>query len=405
MPRHARQPSRLLAAAALALLALLPAAAAADHRVDFTLDLGPEIAAGRFDPAHDAVGLRGAAAPLSWQQTLPAHAVGDGRYEAVVDFADDAGQGQPLTYKFKIDRPGAPPDAGWEPGPNRTLRLAGAAQRVERAFGAEVAAPPLSRVGTIERLAPLPSRFIGARGLQVWLPPGYADHPAQRYPVLYLHDGQNVFDAAAAGAEWQVDEAAQAGVEAGRLRPFIVVAVDNTAERLADYTPTAARGADGQLHGGQGPAYAHYLVEELKPYIDAHFRSLPDAAHTAVGGSSLGGLISMWLALHHADVFGAALVVSPSVWWDERRLLRDVAATQWPDARRPRVWLDIGTREGDGTVPDARALRDALRARGWSDATLAYLEAPGATHDEASWAARVPAMLDFLYRAEPAAAQ
>jgi len=388
-----------------AILALVTGAAQAQHCVDFTLDMSAEIAAGRFDPAHDAVGLRGAAAPLGWQATLAAHAVGDGRYALRVDFAEDAAHGQPLQYKIKIDHPGAGPDEGWESGANRTLLLAGAAQRVERAFDSQAAPPPLSRVGDIERLPALPSRFIAPRGLQVWLPPGYAAQPQQRYPVLYLHDGQNVFDAAAAGAEWQVDEAAQAGVSSGRLAPFIVVAIDHTADRIGDYTPTAmlltaARSGlpEDRRMGGHGPDYARYLLEELKPFVDAHYRTLPDAAHTSVGGSSLGGLMSMWLALHHPEVFGAALVVSPSVWWDDAFLLRDVEATHWPDARRPRLWLDIGDGEGAEAVPAVRALRDALLARGWSDATLRFTVAPGATHDEASWALRVPAMLDFLYR-------
>ena len=393
--------ARILAAAAV----LVATAVQAQHRVDFTLDLQPEIAAGRFDPMVDAVGLRGAAAPLSWQTTLLAHAVGPGRYAVSVEFAEDASHGQPLQCKFKIDHPGAEPDAGWEDGPNRTLALTGATQQVERAFGSAVAPPPLSRVGNIQRLAPLPSRFVAARAVQVWLPPGYNAHPQQRYPVLYLHDGQNVFDAGAAGAEWRVDEAAQEGVESGRLVPFIVVAVDHSDDRFRDYTPTGVwlsaartgRAHDG-MQGGRGADYAHYLIDELKPFIDTHYRTLTDAAHTAVGGSSLGGLMSMELALHHADVFGAALVVSPSVWWDNAFVLRDVNARSWPDAHRPRIWLDIGGREGDGAVPAVRQLRDAMRAHGWDDTTLTYLEVSDAAHDEASWAQRVPAMLDFLYR-------
>ncbi|HEY4083402.1 MAG TPA: alpha/beta hydrolase-fold protein [Burkholderiaceae bacterium] len=390
------KPSRFARSASALLLALACAAAHAQHRVDFTLDLNAEIAAGRFDPAKDQVGLRGATPPLDWGRTLTAHAVGGGRYALTIDFAQDASHGQPVQYKIKIDHPGGAPDAGWEQDGNRTLMLMAKAQTVERAFGSAVAAPPLSRVGTIERLAPLPSKFLPPRGVQVWLPPGYAQHPQQRYPVLYLHDGQNVFDAAAAGAEWRVDESAQAGVESGQLAPFIIVAVDNTAARMDEYTPVSMIN-DGKSVGGKAPAYARYLIEELKPFIDAHYRSLPDAAHTAVGGSSLGGLVSLWLAVHHADTFGAALVVSPSVWWADSFALRDVAGIHWPDARRPKLWVDVGGREGNGALQGARKLHETLLHHGWSERSLSYLESPKATHDEAAWAVRVPAMLKFLY--------
>jgi len=386
------------------LLALLGSSAQAQHRVDFTLDLSAEIAAGRLDPARDQVGLRGGVAPLDWGRTLPAHAIDHGRYAVSVDFAEDATHGQPLPYKIKIDRPGAGADEGWESGGNRTLMLVGKTQRLERAFNSDVQAPPLSRVGTIERLAPLPSRFVSARGVQVWLPPGYAELAGRPYPVLYLHDGQNVFDAAAAGAEWQVDEAAQVGVTSRRLAPFIVVAVDSTAERMSDYTPTSIwlsaerlGKPEGARVGGGAANYARYLIEELKPYIDSHYRTQADAAHTAVGGSSLGGLMSLWLALHHPDVFGAALVVSPSVWWDDQLALREVAASRWHGAARPRLWLDMGGREGPGALEAARKLRDALQTQGWSAKNLRYVEAPEGTHTEASWAQRVPGMLGFLY--------
>ena len=386
------------------LFAFIAAAAQAQHRVDFTLDMSAEIAAGRLDPARDQVGLRGAAAPLDWGRTLPAHAIDHGRYAVSVNFAEDATHGQPLQYKIKIDRPGVGGDEGWESGGNRTLMLTGKTQQVQRAFNSEVEASPLSRVGMIERLAPLPSRFVSARAVQVWLPPGYAELSGRRYPVLYLHDGQNVFDAAAAGAEWQVDEAAQAGIRSRRLAPFIVVAVDNTAERMGDYTPSAIwlsaerlGKPQGAKVGGGAANYARYLIEELKPFIDSHYATQADAAHTAVGGSSLGGLMSLWLALHHSDIFGAALVVSPSVWWDDQLALREVAASRWPGAVRPRLWLDMGGREGPGALEGARKLRDGLLSKGWSAKTLRYVEAPEAAHTEASWAQRVPGMLEFLY--------
>jgi predicted alpha/beta superfamily hydrolase len=355
------------------------------------IDLRAEMAAGRFDPMRDSVGLRGAVPPLSWQRTLPAAAVpgSPGWYELSLRL--DSAPAQPVAYKFKIDRPDAAPDDGWENGRNRVFVVGATPVRIERAFGTDPGAPPPQRTGTIERIAPRPSGFVAPREVQVWLPPGYGSDTARRYPVLYLHDGQNVFDHEAAGAEWQVDEAAERGVKGGELAPMIIVAVASTGARVLDYTPSAVS-LGGRQQGGGAALYARYLAEELKPLIDTRYATRPGREHTAVGGSSLGGLVSMWLLLHHAGTFGAGLVVSPSVWWGGGAILREVAAFARGPA--PRIWLDMGGREGGPAVQGARDLRDALVQRGWP---AQYTEAPGEGHDEAAWARRVPAMLRFLY--------
>ncbi len=380
--------------------ALAPAAT-----VDVLIDLRAEMAAGRFDPLHDTVGLRGGGAPLSWQRSVRAQrdAAGvAGLWRVQLQFDAVPAAGRELAYKFKVERPGRPDD-GWEPGPNHSLLLRPGMQTVARAFGSAAAAVQPRRSGRIERLAPQPSAHVSPREVQVWLPPGYAAATSQRYPVLYLHDGQNVFDAVAAGAEWQVDETAQRLVEAGAVAPFIVVAVASGPERLRDYTPwpdtrppdTHPRGtaAAQAPQAGGAAAYGRYLVHELKPFIDARYRTAPGRDNTAVGGSSIGGLVSMWLLLAHGDVFGAGLVVSPSVWWAGEAIVAQVTAVP-ASALLPRVWLDVGTDEGPGAVDGARRLRAALQARGWAPA---YLEQPGAGHDEAAWAARVEPMLRFLY--------
>ena len=382
------------------LLGLSAASALADTTIRFDIDLAAEIAAGRFDPARDRLGLRGGAAPLAWDRSMLAEPGGTpGRYRLRLTLPDDAAGGQPLAYKFRIER-GAGQDGseGWEPGRNHTVLLKGGEIAVTRVFGAPAGDVPVSRVGTIERLGLIASSHVSAREVQVWLPPGYAEHRELRFPVLYLHDGQNVFDAQAAGSEWQVDEAAQRGVASGRLRPFIVVAVSsNGPTRWDDYTPTAVTQA-AETRGGGAPAYARFLVEELKPAIDARYRTRPGRVDTAVGGSSLGGLVSMWLALHRPETFGTALVVSPSVWWDDRFILRDVATTA--PSPRPRLWLDMGAQEGDQAMQFARELAELLRRRGWSDNMLRFIEDAQGRHDEGSWARRVPAMLDFLYGAD-----
>ena len=160
-------------------------------------------------------------------------------------------------------------------------------------------------------------------------------------------------------------------------------------------TPTA----DPRVRaGGKADRYGRMLVEELKPFIDSAYRTKPDAPNTGLGGSSLGGLVTMYLGLRYPEVFGKLAVVSPSVWWDGRRILREVGA--FGGERRARIWLDMGTGEGARAAPDARRLRDALVSKGWRvDADLKYFEAHGARHTEAAWAARVEPILRFLFPA------
>lgn len=394
---------RIAALSTLLLIAawLCGCAKAAQTTVLMSIDMRTEIAAGRFDPAADRVGVRGAVAPLSWQLTRLADATDEtGMYELTLQFAQPGPNTQPVPYKFKIERPGRP-DEGWEGGRNRSFVLGDGAQvqRLQRAYGEDSAPLPAHRVGMIERLAPQVSAWVSAREVQVWLPPGYAENPERRYPVLYLHDGQNLFDAVAAGAEWQIDETAQRLVQAGAVAPMIIVGVASNDDRIADYTPVPGTAQQDGPMGGNGPGYAHYLVQELKPEIDRRFRTLPGRETTAVGGSSLGGLISMWLVLNERDTFGAALVISPAAWWADDAIVEQVRQQPWDVGMPPpRLWLDVGAREGDGMIGGARALRDALTARGWQ---VSYLEQPDGGHDEASWAARVEPMLRWLYAAAP----
>ncbi len=235
------------------------------------------------------------------------------------------------------------------------------------------------------------------RDVHVYLPPGYDAMPERRHPVLYLHDGQNVFDGATAyvpGQEWQVDETAEALITAGHLRPLIIVAVDHAgADRAHELAPTRdhARGA-----GGHADSYGRFLLDELKPWVDATYRTDPSREATAVGGSSLGGLFTLHLGLTRPEDVGALLVMSPSLWWD-RRVLLDRYSTL--TGRLPwRIWLDCGTAEGRDTVRNVRALRSILLRKGWQGGgDLRYVEARDATHSEAAWAARMPDALRFLF--------
>jgi predicted alpha/beta superfamily hydrolase len=233
------------------------------------------------------------------------------------------------------------------------------------------------------------------RHVVVYLPPGYDRESAKRYPVLYLHDGQNVFDRATSiGEEWHVDENAEALIRAGFIEPIIVVGIYNTGEhRINEYAPTERTDKGG---GGLAGDYGQMLIMELKPFIDSTYNTLPSAHNTAMGGSSLGGLLTMHLGLRFPTAFGKLAVLSPSVWWDDRMILREVEAL--PNKLPQRIWLDAGTAEGSEVIADARALRDALVAKGWQlGEDLAYLEAEGGGHDEKSWSARVSHVLEFLF--------
>jgi predicted alpha/beta superfamily hydrolase len=242
------------------------------------------------------------------------------------------------------------------------------------------------------------SKFLPTdRDVMVYLPPGYDADSRRRYAVLYLHDGQNLFDGATSfipGQEWCVDETAQSLIVAGLIEPVIIVGIYNTGnERVGEYTPSA----DPRLKvGGKADLYGRLIVEELKPFIDSHYRTKHDAADTGLGGSSLGGLVTLYLGLRYPNVFGKLAVVSPSVWWDGRLIVDDVRTSR--PTTRARIWLDMGTDEGMNATADARTLRDALVSKGWRlDDDLKYFEAVGAKHGETAWAQRVEPMLRFLF--------
>ena len=249
---------------------------------------------------------------------------------------------------------------------------------------------------TLRRHPSVASAHLDAdRDVLVYLPPGY-EASTDPCPVLYLHDGQNLFDPKTAhvtGQHWRVGETTEALVTAGEIPPLIVVGVANTgASRIHEYTPTK----DARLGGGLADRYGRFLVEELKPFIDATYRTRPDAEATGLGGSSLGGLVSLHLGLAYPHVFGRLAVLSPSVWWDRRVILSTVRRTR---PRPPlRIWVDMGTAEGRRALDDARMLKAALVGAGWRvGRDLHYAEYEGGTHSEAAWSARFGTVLRWLF--------
>lgn len=242
------------------------------------------------------------------------------------------------------------------------------------------------------------SRFLrNQRDLIIYTPPGYYEQPERRFPVLYLHDGQNLFDGATSfipGQDWHVGQTADACIQSGAVEPLIIVGMYNTKARIREYTPTHVP----KLGGGRADRYAKFLIEEVKPFVEREYRTLNDSSRTGIGGSSLGGLVSLYLGMKHTEIFGRIAALSPSVWWNQLVIHRFVQAMYVEP--RPRIWLDIGTREGPRIVGDVEKFRDVLLQKGWRlENDLHYERVEGAEHNEAAWAQRVGPFLRFLYPA------
>lgn len=242
------------------------------------------------------------------------------------------------------------------------------------------------------------SQFLGCeRDLIVYLPAGYSVDSARRFPVLYMQDGQNLFDPATAfgGNDWRMGETADRVIASGEVEPLIIVGIYNTGERrIREYTPSR----DKKLGGGRASLYERMLVEEVKPFVESQYRVRSGAASTGLGGSSLGGLVSVFVGLRAPDVFGKLAVLSPSVWWNRRWILGFVGRTKVQ--ARAKIWLDAGTAESQRAEPDARLLCDALIAKGWDlQRDLHFEIVEGGEHNEAAWSQRVGPLLKYLFPA------
>jgi len=266
--------------------------------------------------------------------------------------------------------------------------------------------PDHTLTGNIQRHSNFPSKILrNRRDVLVYLPPGYGRSTTRRYPVLYLHDGQNVFDAATsfAGVEWGADETAQRLIVAKLIEPIIIVAIANTGEdRIHEYAPTSARIDPPKRKRSKGLLrdYGRFLIDELKPFIDRKYRTRREPEFTGLGGSSLAGLATFVLGLWFPNYFTRLAVMSPSIWWDDCVVYKIVDALD-ETARPPlKIWLDTGTREPGWER--ARVLRDRLVEKGWRlHDDLHYLEVEGADHSEGAWAGRMDPVLRFLFPPPP----
>jgi predicted alpha/beta superfamily hydrolase len=227
---------------------------------------------------------------------------------------------------------------------------------------------------------------LAARARRVWLylPPGYASHPSQRYPVLYLQDGQNVFDEATSfSGEWGVDETLnQLAAESPQRPGCIVVAVDNGGERrLDEYSPWVNA---EYKKGGEGDQYTNFLALTLKPYIDAHYRTRPDAAHTAIAGSSMGGLIALYAGLKYPQVFGRVGVFSPAIWFAKDSIL-SYERRHRPAPLTSRFYFVAGPAESETMLPLMAEARNGLLAIGVKPSHLRLKAPADGQHAEWFW--------------------
>lgn len=244
--------------------------------------------------------------------------------------------------------------------------------------------------GTVAYHRQMPGDGIRPRDIIVWLPPSYADAPEKRYPVLYMHDGQNVFDPRTSflGADWQVDEVADSLMRTGEMEEIIIVGVNNSDDRRAEYSDTE-----------KGRAYMKFLIEKLKPFIDATYRTQPERQNTAVMGSSMGGLISFLLAWHHPEVFSQAACLSPAFIPPFGSAVELVEKDEGP-AKDLRLYLDNGGVALDSVLQaGCDQMLYALKQKGFRlGENLYWFHDQQAEHSERAWARRVWRPLLFMFK-------
>jgi predicted alpha/beta superfamily hydrolase len=288
-------------------------------------------------------------------------------------------------------------------------------QKIKKAESASVAIRATGATGDL-RLHEFRSRiFRNTRFLRVWLPPGYEDgeNGGRHYPVLYLNDGQNLFEAATSfiGIEWQVDETADRLIREGAVPPMIIVGIDNASkDRMREYMPHRSmqpsreymphRSMHPMMLRVQGRHYPDFLMKEVMPFVGRNYRVATGPENTGLGGSSLGALIALYTVMARPGAIGRLLLESPSLWASSRQLIRESRTVRvWPE----RVFLAAGTAEAGSAersrtvVDDVRELAAILRRAVLSEKRLRLVIKDGAGHNEAAWAERFPEALRFLF--------
>jgi predicted alpha/beta superfamily hydrolase len=279
---------------------------------------------------------------------------------------------------------------------NRTLTYNGGAQTVNLTIDgwegiSNVGSTAAANVRILSNSFAMPQLGKNRR-IWLYLPPQYSD-TSKRFPVFYMHDGQNLFDKAttAFGTEWQVDETLN-NLAAQGDKGCIVVGIDNGGgSRLDEYSAYK----NARYGGGQGAAYAKFIAETLKPYVDANYRTKSDRNNTAVGGSSMGGLISMYIAAQYQNVFSKALIFSPSFWFSDSCYTHvQQRGKQFP----MRYYVMAGTNEDADLVGQMARMTDILRGLGYSTEEVKTVLKSDGQHSEWFWAREFGEGYKWLFR-------
>ena len=317
---------------------------------------------------------------------------GEGRYS--FKFKDTATLPPLLEYKYaKANWEGRELDEYGEEIQNRRL-LASIRQHEEEVHLWSHAGLPynsylLPKIQVIDEAFEIP-QLIKTRRISALLPHDY-EEGTKRYPVLYLQDGQNLFDDYAPFGNWAIDKKLAQLSEKG-IGDFIVVAIDHAeADRVKEFTPSVG----GNLGKGQGKKYVRFLADTLKPYVDKHFRTLPQRIHTGIGGSSMGGLISIYAGLMYPEVYGRLLIFSPSLWAAPNIHFH---AINFQEIHDTKVYIYGGESESDTMVPNIKQFRKAVEKQG-SAANIEFEISidPHGQHNEARWGKEFPKAIESLF--------
>ncbi len=336
----------------------------------------PTVLRVHYPAGSHSISVRGSSSPLNWNSGQKMV----GGSSDVWIWSSESVQSE-LEWKPLLD------DATWSRGPNYTIQP-GTALDIYPHF-----------TTTAGKVVVLIQQFHSKnlsqdRTVWVYLPASYEENTKARFPVVYMHDGQNLFDPNLSFAgEWMVDETMNAAAENGSFREAIVIGIGNTSARVYEYTPTKG---GNNYNGGGGDKYLALLVDELKPQVDAMLRTLPDRENTAILGSSLGGLISAHAGVKKPETFGLVGAMSPSTWWDNLMIVNEVDSS--PKLRPSRVYVDSGD-SGDSKddVGDTNLLANTYLSLGYVEGkTFHHVVQKGGQHNEYYWAQRLPGALSFL---------
>lgn len=276
---------------------------------------------------------------------------------------------------------------------------------------AQTLSAPGGITGSVKKYEKINSKYVDARNVDVWLPPGYERNKSKRFPVIYMQDGQNLFDPKLSfgGVDWGIDETMTRLTSEGKIRAAIVVGVWNTPKRFAEYMPQKAVTKSEVQPLKDVPAlkreqivsdnYLKFLVSELKPFIDSTYRTQSDRKNTFIMGSSMGGLISAYAMSEYPNIYGGAGCISTH-WPAGDGVVIDYLKTHLPEARTHKFYFDFGTETLDTSYePYQRKMDEVMRNAGYKQGkNWMTRKFAGAEHSERSWSKRVDVPLTFFLR-------